>query len=144
MWSDTLLELERAYLLQLVAWGVMSMLVGTALHAWLTVGRSTSALLRHFSLQTAVWGLAEFLIAAVRLSGLAERSLASATRLDRLVWLGTGLEAGLIIAGATLAGAGWFMGRRPGPMGAGIGLIVQAAGLLVLDLRFLVIMARAL
>jgi hypothetical protein len=144
MWSDTLLGLERAHLLQLIAWSAMSTLIGTALFTWVTVGRSQSTLLRHFAIQTGVWGFVVFSVAGLRLWELTERDLAGATRLDRLVWLSTGLDGGLVLAGATLATAGWVMGRRLGPVGAGIAIVVQGAGLLVLDLRFLAITARAL
>ena len=144
MWSDTLLGLERAHLLQLIAWSAMSVLIGTALFAWVTAGRSGSTLLRHFAVQTGTWGLVVFAVAIVRLRELAERDLAGATRLDRLAWLSAGLDGGFILAGITLATAGWLMGRRLGPLGAGIAIAVQGAGLLVLDLRFLAITARAL
>jgi hypothetical protein len=144
MWSDTLLGLERAHLLQLIAWSAMSMVIGTALYAWVTVGRSMSILLRHFAFQTGLWGTVVFAIGIMRLRDLAERDLASATRLDRLVWLSVGLDGGFVLVGVALATAGWLMGRHLGLVGAGIAVIVQGTGLLVLDLRFLVIMERAL
>ena len=142
MWSDTLLVLERAHLLRLLVWGGTSVVVGTGLLAWLTVRRYDSALLRNFSIQTSLWGLVNLAVAGRGLSRIADRDLASATQLDRLLWLSTGLDIGLIFVGITLASTGWTVGRRPGVIGAGIGVLVQAAGLLVLDLRFVSITAR--
>lgn len=144
MWSDTLLALERAHLMRLLAWGGTSMLVGSALYVILTVRRTGSALLRHFAIQTCAWGLAILAFAATGMARLAERDLASATRLDRILWLSVGLDIGLVLVGATLAASGWWLGRRLGVVGAGIGVLVQGAGLLVLDLRFVAITARVL
>src|SRR6266487_1018285 len=107
MWADTLLSAERAHVMRLLVWGGGSMLAGTALLAWLYVGRRRSALLEHFGIQTAAWG------AAV----LVPRDLAAATRLDRLLWLNLGLDAGFALVGITLAVAGWRLGRRYGVMG---------------------------
>ncbi len=142
MWSDTLLALERAHLLRLLAWGATSMVVGTALHALLTLRRTGSALLTHFAIQTFAWGLLNLAIATIGMLRLSERDLASATRLDRLLWLSVGLDAGLVLVGATLATAGWMIARRLGVVGAGIGIAVQGAGLLALDLRFIAMTAR--
>ena len=142
MWSDTLLALERAHLVRLLVWGGTSVVVGSGLLAWLTVRRYDSALLRAFSIQTSLWGLVNLAVAGRGLSRIADRDLASATQLDRLLWLSTGLDMGLILVGITLASTGWIAGRRPGAIGAGIGVLVQAAGLLLLDLRFVSITAR--
>ena len=142
MWSDTLLALERAHLLRLLVWGGTSVVAGTGLLAWSMVRRYDSALLRSFSLQTSLWGLVNLAIAGRGLSRLADRDLGSATQLDRLLWLSTGLDIGLILVGLTLAATGWIVGRRLGAVGAGIGVLVQGAGLLFLDLRFLSITAR--
>ena len=144
MWSDTLLAIERAHLMRLLAWGATSVLAGTALYAMLTLRRTGSALLRHFAIQTAAWGLVNVVVAGTGMIRLTERDLASASRLDRLLWLSMGLDIGLVLVGATLASAGWMVGRRMGPVGAGIGVIVQGAGLLALDLRFIAITVRVL
>ena len=142
MWSDTLLALERAHLLRLLVWGGTSVVAGTGLLAWLTLRRSDSALLRNFSIQTGLWGLVSIATAGRGLLRLTDRDLGSATQLDRLLWLSTGLDVGLILVGITLAATGWGVGRRFGAVGAGIGILVQGAGLLFLDLRFLSITAR--
>ena len=56
-WADTLLALERLYLLKLTVWGALSVVVGTALIAVLQVRRLDSPLLGRFGLVTAAWGL---------------------------------------------------------------------------------------
>ena len=84
MWADTLLAAERAHLLRLLVWGGGSVLVGTALLAWLHRGRRNSPLLTHFGMQTIGWGAAELAFGAIALGTLSTRDLAAATRLDRL------------------------------------------------------------
>jgi hypothetical protein len=138
MWADTLLSAERAHLLRLLAWGASSVLAGTALLAWLRArGRpSAGGLLQHFAIQTAAWGAVEIAFAAIGWRSLALRDLAAATRLDRLLWMNVGLDVGYILVGATLAIVGWRLGeaRRLGVVGAGTGVVVQGAALLLLDL----------
>lgn len=134
MWADTLLAAERAHIMRLLIWGGGSVLVGTALLAWLHRGRRRSALLKHFGIQTAGWGAAELAFGAVSLGTLATRDLAAATRLDRLLWLNVGLDAGYLLVGLTLIVIGWRLERRLGMMGAGLGLVVQAIALALLDL----------
>lgn len=142
MWADTLLATERAHVLRLVAWGAASVLVGTALLAWLLAGRRQTALLRHFAIQTAAWGAVDLALAAIAFGSLALRDLAGATRLDRIVWLNIGLDAGYVLVGLTLAITGWRLGRRLGLVGAGIGVIVQGAALALLDLVLAVHISR--
>lgn len=136
MFADTLLQLERAHLLRLAIWGATSILAGSAMLAMLSVRRVRSPLLFHFGVQTAAWGAAIAGRAAIGWHGLAMRDLAAATRLDRLLWLSTGLDAGVVAVGVTLALAGWRLARRPGGIGAGVGIIVQGIALLVFDAGF--------
>lgn len=134
MWADTLLALERAHLLRLAVWGACSVLLGTALIAWLRLTRRSSPLLRHFAWQTAGWGAVDLAIAGMAYGALATRDIASATRLDRFLWLNIGLDMGYVLVGATLALLGWRLGRRMGLTGAGTGIIVQGGALALLDL----------
>jgi hypothetical protein len=136
LFADTLLQLERAHLLRLALWGATSILAGSAMLAVLSVRRVQSPLLFHFAVQTAVWGAAIAGWAAIGWHRLAIRDLAAATRLDRLLWLSTGLDVGAVAVGATLALAGWRLARRPGAIGAGVGIIVQGIALMVLDAGF--------
>ncbi len=134
MWADTLLVAERAHLMRLVVWGASSILVGTALLAWLRAGARRSALLDHFAIQTAAWGAVDIALAAVARGSLAPRDVAGATRLDRFLWLNVGLDVGYLLVGITLLVLGWRLGRRLGLVGAGIGVVVQGGALLLLDL----------
>ncbi len=134
MWGDTLQALERAHLVRLLAWGAASVLAGTAILAWLRVGSRRSALLHHFAIQAATWGTADAAIAVSQWARLAVRDVAGATRLDRLLWLNIGLDAGYVLVGLAIGIVGWRLGRRLGLVGAGIGVIVQGGGLAVLDL----------
>ena len=144
MWSDTLLAVERAHLLRLLVWAGTSVIVGTGVYAALMLRRSGSPLLRHFAIQTVAWGVVNLGIAGSAIARLAERDFASVTRLDRMLWLSTGLDFGIILVGATLAITGWTLGRRLAVVGAGIGVLVQGAGLLVLDIGFIALLSRML
>ena len=134
MWADTLEAAERAHLLRLLVWGGVSVLTGTALLAWLRTGARQSLLLKHFAIQTAAWGTVDAIIAAALMAQTAPRDLASATRLDRILWLNIGLDAGYVLVGITLIVVGWRMGRRLGLVGAGMGVVVQGGALALLDL----------
>jgi hypothetical protein len=134
MWADTLLAAEHAHVLRLMLWGGGSTLVGTALLAWLHMGRRRSPLLEQFGLQTAAWGAAELAFAAIARMGMGPRDLAAATRLDRLLWLELGLDGGYLLVGLTLVASGWALGRRLGMVGAGLAVVVQGAALALLHL----------
>jgi len=134
MWADTLLAAERAHLLRLALWGAASLLIGTALVAVLRLGRPRSPLLKHFGIQTGVWGAVELGVALLLLSSLALRDVSGATRLDRRVWMNIGLDIGYVLVGITLVVIGWRAVRRFGLVGAGMAIVLQGAALAVLDL----------
>lgn len=134
MWADTLLSAERAHLLRLAIWGGASLIVGGALLALLRLRRERSSLLHHFAIQTAAWGAVDLALALLGRQRLELRDLAGATRLDRSLWLNIGLDTGYVMVGLTLLVLGWRVARRPGLVGAGLGVIVQGSGLAVLDL----------
>lgn len=137
MWADTLLSLERGHLLRLALWGGASLLLGSALLAWLILRRQQAPLLRHFAIQTAAWGAVDLAICLWSSRGLALRDFAGAQRLVNLLWLNTGLDVGYIAVGLTLALTAWRWGGRAGGIGAGIGVVVQGLALLLLDLRLI-------
>jgi hypothetical protein len=134
MWADTLLAAERAHVLRLLVWGGGSALAGTALLAWLFMGRRRSTLLEHFGIQTAAWGAVVLALGAIARASLAPRDLAAATRLDRLLWLNVGLDVGYVLVGLTLVVVGWRLGRRLGLVGAGLAVVLQGIALALLDL----------
>ena len=134
MWADTLLAAEHAHILRLLLWGGGSAVAGTALLAWLHAGRRRSALLEQFGLQTAAWGAIEVAIAAIARLSMEPRDLASATRLDRLLWLELGLDGGYVLVGLTLLASGWLLGRRLGMVGAGLAVVIQGVALALLHL----------
>ncbi|MEP6999948.1 MAG: hypothetical protein ABI969_05690 [bacterium] len=134
MWADTLEAAERAHLLRVLVWAAASVLAGTALLAWLRVSARRSLLLTHFAIQATAWGFVDALCAAALLPQIAPRDITSATRLDRILWLNIGLDTGFVFTGLALALVGWRMGRRLGLLGAGIGVVVQGAALVLLDL----------
>jgi hypothetical protein len=134
MWADTLLAAERAHLLRLVVWGAASLVLGTTLLVFLKIRRQGSALLDHFAIQTTAWGAIDLALAANGLRTLVLRDLAGATRLDRFLWLNIGLDGGYVMVGLALLIAGWRMERRPGLIGAGLGITVQGSALAILDM----------
>jgi hypothetical protein len=142
MWADTLLAAEGAHLLRILLWGAASLLVGTGLLAWLRLGARRSALLEQFAIQTAAWGTAEVALAALARVSLGMRDLTAATRLDRLLWLNLGLDAGYVMLGLALAIAGWRLARHLGYVGAGLAIIVQGGALALLDLTFAIQISR--
>ena len=137
MWSDSLLAAEREHLQRLVLWAIASVLVGTALLAWLAIRRERAPLLSHFAIQSVAWGAIDLAIAGWAWRGLKMRDLDGATALDRFLWLNVGLDVGYVGVGVTLAVTGWMLGRRLGLVGAGIGVVVQGLALLVLDAVFI-------
>lgn len=134
MWADTLQAAERTHLLRLSVWAAASILAGTALLAWLRVREQISDLLRHFALQTIGWGTAIAVCAAWYIEHLAPRDIASATRLDRTLWLVIGLDAGAIAVGVTLVAVGWRQQGALKLIGAGMGVVLQGCALALLDL----------
>jgi hypothetical protein len=142
MWSDTLLALERAHLLRLLAWGAMSVVAGTGVLASLMLRRADSSLLRGFAIQTSAWGIVDLALAGRGLFRITDRDLGAAIQLDRLLWLAMGLDIGIVCVGIALAVMGWSFGRRLGVVGAGIAIVLQGLALFVLDLRFVSMTAR--
>jgi len=133
MSSETVLAIERAHVLGLALWGSAGVLFGGGMVAYLMARRLRAGLLRHFAAQMTAWGAAELIVAVLRWRGLAPRDYAATTRLLALVRVALLAEAGCIVIGATLALGGWRVSRRSGALGAGLGIIVQGAALLLLD-----------
>ena len=142
MWSDTLLAAERSHLLRVVLWAVTSATLGTTLLLIITVRRVVAPVVQWFATQALVWGLLELVVAATSWRSLGMRDVSGATRLDRLTWLHIGIDAGIVGVGLTLAVVAWLHGRRLAMLGAGLGVVVQGLGLLLLNLTFASLLAR--
>jgi hypothetical protein len=141
VWADALLAAEKAHLHQLLLWGVVSAVAGLVL--LLTVGRPRrSPLIFHFSAQCVAWGTVIIAIAGAELRAARLRDLAGATHLDRFLWLNLGLDIGYFAVGATIALAGWILGRRQGAIGAGIAIVVQGLALAILAARLLLVIEQ--
>jgi len=134
MWSDTFLAIERTHFLRIAAWGAACLLVGTALLALVALRRQRWSLAQHFALQTALWGAVDVALALLAMRQLRPPDYAAAVRFDRFVWWSLGVDIGGAAVGVTLALAGWLLGRRLGAVGAGIGVLVQGAALVAIDL----------
>jgi hypothetical protein len=135
MWSDTFLAIERAHFFRVGAWGAACVLVGTLLLAALAARRVASPLVRHFALQTALWGAVDLALAALAIGRLsAVPDYHTATRFDHFVWFSLGIDIGGAAVGVAIAVAGWLLGRRLGAVGAGLGVLVQGTALVALDL----------
>jgi hypothetical protein len=142
VFADTLFRAEQQHLLRLLVWCALSILAGTALAATLAVRRIRSPLLTQFSIQMTIWGGVFAAIAITRWTTLRLRDLSGAARLERIVWLNIGLDGGYVAAGAVLGIAAWLLGRRVGPVGAGIAVAIQGLALLVIDLQFAAAISR--
>lgn len=137
MWADTLLLLERGHLLRLALWGAASMLSGTVVLALLTWRRAPAPLLRHFAIQMLAWGGVILAFCAWSQRGLALRNYAGAQALVNFLWLNTGLDAGYMMLGATLAIVCARVGARPAGVGAGVAIVLQGVALFLLDVRLI-------
>ena len=142
MWSDTLLAAEQSHLIRLVLWAAASAVVGTTIVATLTVRRTTAPILLWFGIQSLVWGLFELVLTAIGFHGLAMRDVSGATRLERLTWFLAGLDVGIVATGVAVGIVAWTLGRRFGAVGAGLAIVVQGLGLLVMNLTFASLLSR--
>jgi hypothetical protein len=143
MYADTLLDLERGHLLRLGVWAALSVLIGALILGLMYWRKAIAPFVRHFAIQLLSWGLIDAAIVGWSWSDLAYRDYAHAMQMQKFLWLNVGLDAGYVGVGITLALAGWLIGKRPGVLGAGVGVVVQGFALFVLDLRLLTIIDGA-
>jgi hypothetical protein len=136
MWADTLQAFEARHLLLLIEWGGASVLIGALLLLVLSLRRIKAPLVSHFAIQCALWGAAALAWGAFAYRDVPLRDYEGAAELARELWVAVGLEAGGILLGLTLAIGGWSHVKRFGVVGSGIGIVVQASALLILDLIF--------
>lgn len=142
VWADTLLAAERAHLVRLAVWGAASAVLGVL--AVVLAGRRPvrPALVWHFAVQTAAWGLVDLALVAAGWRNLSPKDLNGYWGLREFLWLNVGLDVGYVGVGVTLATCGWALGRRLGLVGAGLGVVVQGLALVVLDAWLLAVLNR--
>lgn len=149
MWSDVFYRAEQLHLLRLLLWAGLSIVVGTALLV-VDARAHRTALLGRFAAQCIGWGLAELVLATIAYHDLALRDFSSASRAERLAWLGLGLYVGVATAGVTFALATWRLRRTPAQdparilsgIGNGVGIAVQGLALALLELLFVAQISR--
>ncbi|HEY4217790.1 MAG TPA: hypothetical protein VGM67_11680 [Gemmatimonadaceae bacterium] len=142
MWADTLLHAEQQHLLRLLLWAALSILSGTAVATMVAVRGVRSPLLKHFGIQMLAWGLVIAAIAGIEWHFAELRDLSGAARLERMVWMTSGLDAGYVAVGAALALTAWFIARRMAVVGAGVAVMVQGLALLLIELQFAALISR--
>lgn len=142
MWSDTFLHAEQQHLLRLLLWAGLSIVAATTIAVTITIRRATSALLSHFALQMALWGLAIGSIAALEWHGVHLRDVSGAARIERLLWMNIGFDAGFVGIGCVLMLCGRILTRNAAAIGAGTGILVQGLGLVLIDLQFAAMISR--
>lgn len=143
MWADQVLAFEKAHLARLLLWGAMSMAAGLGAWAFTRARRLDAPLLRHFAIQTGAWGAVDVVLALGARPTLALRDYDGVTNLDRFLWFNCGLDVGYIAVGITLAACGWKLAKSRGLVGAGLGVVIQGAALLLLDLRLVALLSQA-
>ncbi|MCC7052568.1 MAG: hypothetical protein IT355_04830 [Gemmatimonadaceae bacterium] len=143
MWADQVLAFERAHLARLLLWGGASLLTGIGCWLFLRARRIDTPLLRHFAIQTAAWGAIDCVLALAARPRLALRDYDGVTGLDRFVWLNCGLDVGYVAVGITLGWCGWRLAKSRGLVGAGLGVAIQGAALLLLDMRLAALLSQA-
>ncbi|MDT0632472.1 DUF6992 family protein [Rubrivirga litoralis] len=132
-------DAQRAHLWRVGAWGVANAVGGAAL--WLASSPETSAGWRAFGLQSAAWGAVNTGIAAFGLAGGAgdpaadwAAALGAENGYADVLLVNLGLNVGYAAVGATLwAVSGRGVADPAAWRGHGIALVIQGAGLFVLD-----------
>ncbi len=142
MWADTLLHAEQQHLLRLLFWAALSVIGGTSVATMMAVRRVRSPLLTHFAVQMAAWGFGVAAIAGIAWRSAQLRDVSGAARLERLVWMNIGLDAGYVAVGAALALSAWFIAKRLTVVGAGVAIMVQGLALLLIEMQFASVISR--
>lgn len=137
MWSPDLLGVERVHLLQLLVWGVTSLVFGAGVIVALRVQQTRALLAWWFAVVMAVSGAGESVFALVRWRGLAERDFASALRLTTHVRLAMIGEMWLIAGATVLVCVGVVLAKRLELTGIGVALVAHGSVLFILDRLFL-------
>lgn len=143
-------SIERNLTNTLLAWGIASTIVGSAL----TVkgARANRSQVSRFGRQTAMWGVIDGLIAGAGIRSRVRRgqltpedARAKARHLRLLLMANAAADIGYVIGGAVIAGRG-LTGRATFRMsgGDGVAIIIQGGFLLALDSYFATRMGQAM
>lgn len=97
-WADSVQLLEKLYLLQLMIWGGLSTMLGTAMLAWARRREATATLLGAFAMTLAGVGAVILVLAAWARQGVALREHASVIALDRALWAAVGAAAAIALS----------------------------------------------
>lgn len=130
---------ERAHLTRLGVFAGASALTGGTMMAvaW------DDPRARHFAIQSVPWAGVDAIIVGAAWKGAGRvKSPAEIATTREVLQLNVGLDAGYMMAGATMGVLGRHRGM-PGVEGAGWGIVAQGLGLLVLDVIVLRQMPRA-
>lgn len=136
MWADSFLRAEQQHVLLFLLWGASTVLSATLIAIVLATQRRASSLLAQFATQLAVWGLVVAIVAGIEWHGIHLRDVASATRVERLVWMRVGFDVGVVGMGGLLVVVGRIVARSPRATGAGIAIIVHGLALFAIDAQF--------
>ena len=123
-------------MLSLLLWAGLTVLTATVLAITLAAQHRVSPLLTRFATLLAVCGLVVAIVAGIEWHGVHLRDVASATRVERLMWLRIGFDLGIVGMGSILAVAGRAIARRPAAIGAGMAIVVHGLALFAIDVQF--------
>lgn len=135
-WADSLLLLERLYFLKLALWAALSVAVATLLVA-VSQARS-SPMIRSLAFTLGGVGISLLAFALIARSAARLRDLASATTLDRVLWLVAGLMIGwtVVAIGTALPALRRVASERARRVaGAAIGIAAHGAAIAMLSLQ---------
>lgn len=97
-WADSVQLLEKLYLLQLMVWGGLATVLGTAMLALARRREATATLLGAFAVTLAGVGAVIVVLAAWARQGVALRDHASVIALDRALWAVVGATAAIALS----------------------------------------------
>ena len=137
MWSPALYSVARTHLLQLIVWGVASLVLGAGVVAALRVWRARAPLAMAFAVMMAIWGALESVFGLIRMHLLSERDYSGALRLTAHVRLAMIGELWLLAGATVLLWAGVALLKRQDLTGIGMALVAHGGVLFVLDRLFL-------
>jgi len=142
VWADSFLHAEQQHVLLLLVWSGLSVLAGTATALLLVARHRASVLLMSFAKQLVLWGLVIAVAVVLERHGIRLRDVASATRVERLLWMRIGFDIGIVGMGTMLTIAGRRLARSQGAIGAGIAIALHGMALFIVDAQLATMVSR--